>query len=85
MLKKARRLTSPAPARRDAPFRGQGRSSAADPRFTFHAAEGDARKPLAAFFSILLEDSEEHVLVNGRTIRSSTITRWTVVRQERPE
>ena len=59
MLKKARRLTRPAPARRDAPFRGQGRSSAAEPRFTFHAsrftaAGSDARTPLAAFFSILL-------------------------------
>ena len=38
MLKKARLLTRPTPARRDAPFRGQGRSSAADPRFTYHAS-----------------------------------------------
>jgi hypothetical protein len=37
----------------------QGRSSEADPRFTFHASRftvfgGDARTPLADFFSILL-------------------------------
>ena len=53
MLKKARLLTHPtlaatSPARpesaktasspRAAPFRGQGRNSAADPRFTFHAS-----------------------------------------------
>ena len=65
MLKKARRLTRPAPARRDAPFRGQGRSSAADSRFTFHAsrftaAGSAARTPLADFFSILLEKTERH-------------------------
>ena len=34
MLKQARLLTRPTPAHRDAPFRRQGRSSAADPRFT---------------------------------------------------
>ena len=38
MLKKARHLTRPAQARQDAPSRRQGRSSAADPRFTFHAS-----------------------------------------------
>ena len=59
MLKKARFLTRPTPARQDAPFRGQGRSSVADPRFTFHASrftapESAARTPLADFFSILL-------------------------------
>ena len=37
----------------------QGRSSAAEPRFTFHvspftALESDARTPLVDFFSILL-------------------------------
>ena len=37
ILKEARLLTRPTPARQDAPFRGQGRSSSADPRFTFHA------------------------------------------------
>ena len=60
MLKKARLLTRPTPARQDAPFRGQGRSSAADPRFTFHASRltvpgSDARTLLADFFSILLK------------------------------
>ena len=46
MLKKTRLLTRPAPARQDAPFRRQGRSSEADPRFTFHGpyerSENDA-------------------------------------------
>jgi len=59
MLKKARLLTHPTPARQDAPFRGQGRNFAADPRFTFHASRftapgSDARTLLADFFSILL-------------------------------
>ena len=35
MLKKASLLTRLTPARQDAPFRGQGRSSEADPRLTF--------------------------------------------------
>jgi hypothetical protein len=73
MLKKATVLTRPAPARQDAPFRGQGRSSETDPRFTFHASRfpvlwSDARTTLADFFSILLEplfleivDVEPHV------------------------
>ncbi len=38
MLKKARLLTRPALARRDAPCPKQGRSSAADPHFTFHGS-----------------------------------------------
>jgi hypothetical protein len=38
MLKKARLLTRPTLARRDAPYPMQGRSSSADPRFTFHAS-----------------------------------------------
>ena len=53
MLKEARLLNRPTPAAtspahpesaktasspKDAPFRGQGRSSTADPRFTFHAS-----------------------------------------------
>ena len=38
MFKKARLLTHPTLARRDAPSPKQGRSSAANPRFTFHAS-----------------------------------------------
>ena len=54
----ARLLTRPTPARQDAPFRGQGRSSEADPRFTFYVSHftahgSDARTKLADFFSIL--------------------------------
>jgi len=64
MLKKARLLTRPTLARRDAPYPMQGRSSEADPRFTFHASRftvlgSDARTPLAALFSILLDDFPE--------------------------
>src|SRR2546428_12455553 len=74
MLKKARLLTRPtraatSPARpesaktasspMDAPCPKQGRSSAADPRFTFHVSRftvpgSDVRTMLADFFSILL-------------------------------
>ena len=59
MLKKARLLTRPTLARRDAPYPMQGRSSEADPRFTFHASRftvlgSEARTKLADFFSILL-------------------------------
>jgi len=59
MLKKARLLTRPTLARRDAPYPRQGRNSTADPRFTFHASrftvgESDARTPLVGFFSILV-------------------------------
>ena len=55
-------LTRPTLARRDAPWPRQGRSSTADPRFTFHASRftapgSAARTPLADFFSILLERS----------------------------
>ena len=51
-------LTRPTLARQDAPYPEQGRSSATDPRFTFHASRftvpgSEARMPLAAFFSIL--------------------------------
>jgi len=73
MLKKARLLTRPtladiAPSRPEsaktasspwnAPYPMQGRSSEADPRFTFHASRftvlgSEARTKLAAFFSIL--------------------------------
>ena len=75
MLKKARLLTRPTPAvtsparpesaktassPRDAPCPMQGRSPAADPRFTCHASRftllwSEARTPLVDFFSILLE------------------------------
>ena len=59
MLKKARFLTHPTLARRDAPCPKQGRSSTADPRVTFYASRftapgSEARTPLEAFFSILL-------------------------------
>jgi hypothetical protein len=59
MLKKARLLTRPTLARRDAPCPKQGHSSEADPRFTFHASRftilgSEARTKLADFFSILL-------------------------------
>ena len=62
---KGRPSHPPTPARQDAPFRGQGRNSATDPHFTFHASRftllwNDARTPLAEFFSILLE-------INGDT------------------
>jgi len=61
MVKKARLLTRPTLARRDAPCPKQGRNSSADNRFTFHSSRftvalSDARTPLADFFSILLAD-----------------------------
>jgi hypothetical protein len=67
MLKKASLLTRPTLARRDAPYPKQGRSSEADPRFTFHASRftvpgSDARAMLADFFSILLETSIDQIL-----------------------
>ena len=60
MLKKTRCLTRPTPARQDAPFLRQGRSSSANPRFTFHtsrftAPESVASTRLADFFNILLD------------------------------
>ena len=54
MLKKARLLTHPTLARRDAPYPMQGRSSETDPRFTVLGSE--ARTPLADVFSILLTE-----------------------------
>src|SRR6266850_2957090 len=51
MLKKARLLTRPTLARRDAPSPKQSRSSETNPRFTVFGS--DARTPLADFFSIL--------------------------------
>ena len=82
LFKKARLLTRPTPAAtsparpesaktasspRDAPFRGQGRSSAVDPRFTFHAScftllWNDARTKLGDCFNSLLVN-----VVWGRT------------------
>jgi hypothetical protein len=58
MLKKARLLTRPTLARRDAPYPMQGRSFEAYPRFTFHTSRfkvfgSEARTPLADFFSNL--------------------------------
>ena len=66
MLKKSALLTRPTLARRDAPFPKQGRNSAVDPRFTFHASRftvpvSEARTPLADFFSLLLT----LILLNG--------------------
>jgi hypothetical protein len=57
MLKKATVLTRPAPARQDAPFRGQGRSErrGGGVRFRYVEPLSDARTPLADFFSILLK------------------------------
>ena len=53
-------LTLPTLARQDAPYPRQGHSSAADPRFTFHASRftvpgSDARTKLAGCFSIMLD------------------------------
>ena len=57
VLKQARRLTYPTPARQDAPFRGQGRSERRADAYPQGYVEGlsDARTLLADFFSILLE------------------------------
>jgi len=60
MLKQARLLTHPTLARRDAPFPQRGRSSTADPRFTFHVSpftvlERELRTMLADFFNSVLE------------------------------
>ena len=91
MLKKARRLTRPAPATisptrpesaktasspMNAPFRGQGRSFAADPRFTFHpsrfmAAGSEARTPLADLLSILLVSASDSVAMLSASPRST--------------
>ena len=71
--------TSPAhpePAKEDSlpwvlPGPRQGRSSAADPRFTFHASrftapESEVRTPLADFFSILPETFAQPLEYSGR-------------------
>ena len=67
MLKKARLLTHPTPARQDAPFRGQGRSERRGEgvRFWYVELLSEARTPLAAFFSILPEGSGCGVRVAG--------------------
>jgi hypothetical protein len=57
MLKKARLLTRPTLARRDAPCPRQGRSSTVDPHFMFRVLpftvlENEAGTKLAGFFSI---------------------------------
>ena len=56
MFKKAAVLTRPAPARRDVPFRGQGRSERRGEAYSLLYVESlnDARTPLADFFNILL-------------------------------
>jgi hypothetical protein len=71
MLKKARLLIRPTPARRDAPCLMQGRNSSADPRFTFHASRftilgSAARTLLEDFFSILLQHEEEVNVIHVR-------------------
>jgi len=52
MFNKARLLTRPTLARRDAPSPKKGRSSETNPRFTVLGS--DARMPLAGIFNILL-------------------------------
>jgi len=73
MLKKSRLLTLPALARRDAPCPKQGRSSADDPRFTFHASRftvpgSEARTKLAGFFSVLLGAAVEGERLDRRVV-----------------
>jgi hypothetical protein len=55
MFKKAVLLTRPTPARRDAPFRGRGRSERGAEAYSFRYVEAmsDARTKLADFFNIL--------------------------------
>ena len=70
MLKKTRCLTRPTPARQDAPFLRQGRSSSADPRFTFHTSRFTAPGSVAStrlvdFFSILLDLMARSNMRNG--------------------
>ena len=80
MLKKSGLLTRPTPARQDAPFRGQGRNSAVDPRFTFHAsrftaAGSAARTPLADCFSILIRSNRMRAK-NTAVKRCGFVTDW---------
>ncbi len=61
MLKMARLLTRPTPARQDAPFRRQGRSSEANPSFhvlplTFHGSWERGKNAAGGFSSILPGD-----------------------------
>ena len=60
MLKKAAGLTRPTPARRDAPFRGQGRNERRGESYFVLYVEplSEARTPLADFFSILLKNQK---------------------------
>ena len=81
MLKKARLLTHPTLARQDAPYPKQGRSSAVDPRLTFHASRftvpwSEARTPLADFFSILLLDLPIVGNLRGRGHRRGNRDLW---------
>jgi hypothetical protein len=75
-------LTRPSLARRDAPCPRQGRSSAAEPRFTFHVSpftdlKSDARTTLTDFFSILLAGKK------GRTCgRRSRLDRHTTINKQ---
>ena len=57
MFKQARLLTRPTPARRDAPFRRQGRSSATDTRFTFHASLERAENKVGRLFQYFYEQA----------------------------
>ena len=70
MLKMARRLTHPTPARQDAPFRRQGHSSEANPSFhvlplTFHGC-WERSKNAAGDFSAFCQGTDP----NQKTFRS---------------
>ena len=66
MLKKARLLTRPTPARRDAPFRGKAAASEGPRRTLWRMLRvlNDARTKLANFFSIL--QVESHIVERGK-------------------
>jgi len=59
MFKKTGHLTRPAPARQDAPFRGQGRSEQRGEAYSVPYVEplSDARTKRKEFFNILLRGS----------------------------
>ena len=66
MLKKARLLTRPTPARRDAPCPKQGRSERrGEASLRYVEPLSAARTPLADFFSILLT-----VRLNGESLKN---------------
>ena len=71
MLKKARLLTRPTLARRDAPCPKQGRNSAVDPRFTFHGFWERSENAAGELFSILL------------VVRWFEVARWAVLPGDR--